>query len=160
MNEPGTAPGSFLLGLRKYVHCFSKKLALMYLQFKRKLRLKNKKKKTQNRGLTQDLGFLFVIRRRYRNLVKTCINTRFLMSINGIKLLLYYQPKAICKLLFVAVYPAVVASKIHMSYRTDVINHLSTDRTSLFRSEVAVIALLKIYANFPWCSQVLLISLK
>ena len=55
---------------------------------------------------------------------------------------LHNQPKAICKLLFVAVYSAVVTSEIHMSYRKDVINHLTADRTSLFSGEVAVVTLL------------------
>ena len=55
---------------------------------------------------------------------------------------LHNQPKAICKLLFVAVYPAVVACEIHMSYRTDVINHLTADRASLLCSKVAVVTLL------------------
>jgi len=36
------------------------------------------------------------------------------------------------------------------------LNHLATDRTGLLRGQVAVIALLKIDANFPWCSSPIL----
>ena len=68
-------------------------------------------------------------------------NINFLIEINVV-FLSYYQSKTICKLLFVAVYSAVVACEIRMSYRTDVINHLTADRTCLLSGEVAVITLL------------------
>ena len=46
------------------------------------------------------------------------------------------------KLFFVAGDPSVITGKLHMPYRTDVINHLSADRTSLLSGKIAVVTLL------------------
>lgn len=42
-----------------------------------------------------------------------------------------------------------MAGEIYMPYGTDMIDHLSADRTGLFGSQVAVITLLEVYADFP-----------
>ena len=61
----------------------------------------------------------------------------------GAGLNLYGQLKLICKFLFMPIKPPVFACKVHMSYRTDVINHLTADRTCLLRGKIAVVALLE-----------------
>ena len=55
---------------------------------------------------------------------------------------LYSQSEAVCKLFFVAGDPSVITGKLHMPYRTDVINHLSANRTSLLSGKIAVVTLL------------------
>ena len=50
----------------------------------------------------------------------------------------------------------VCSPKAHGSYGTHLLDHLAADGTGLARGEIAVVALLEVDANLPWCTPVIL----
>ena len=50
----------------------------------------------------------------------------------------------------------VIPYEFHCSYGTLVLDHLAADGTGLARGEIAVVALLEVDANLPWCTPVIL----
>ena len=50
----------------------------------------------------------------------------------------------------------VIPYEFHCSYGTLVLDHLAADGTGLTRGEIAVVALLEVDANLPWCTPVIL----
>lgn len=60
---------------------------------------------------------------------------------------LYRYAKFVCNRLKLVIFRPICTLKLHSSYRTHYIDHLTADRTGLLRSKVAVVALLKIYTN-------------
>ena len=61
---------------------------------------------------------------------------------------LYRYAKFVCNRLKLVIFSPICTLKLHSSYRTHYINHLAAYGTSLLRSQVAVVALLQIYAHF------------
>ena len=61
---------------------------------------------------------------------------------------LYRYEKFVCNRLKLVIFSPICTLKLHSSYRTHYINHLAAYGTSLLRSQVAVVALLQIYAHF------------
>lgn len=51
---------------------------------------------------------------------------------------------------------AIRAGIVRSSYGTHLLDHLAADGTGLARGEIAVIALLEVDANLPWCTPVIL----
>ena len=62
--------------------------------------------------------------------------------------LLYRYAKFVCNRLKLVIFSPICTLKMHSSYRTHYINHLAAYGTGLLRSQVAVVALLQIYAHF------------
>ena len=62
---------------------------------------------------------------------------------------LYREVKSVSNGDFVAINPAIVPIETQSSYGFNLLNHLTADRTGLLSSKVAVVTLLKIYANLP-----------
>ena len=51
---------------------------------------------------------------------------------------------------------AVCAGIVRSSCGTHLLDHLAADGTGLARGEIAVVALLEVDANLPWCTPVIL----
>ena len=51
---------------------------------------------------------------------------------------------------------AIRAGIVRSSYGTHLLDHLAADGTGLARGEIAVVALLEVDANLPWCTPVIL----
>ena len=50
----------------------------------------------------------------------------------------------------------VLTDIVRSSYGTHLLDHLAADGTGLARGEIAVVALLEVDANLPWCTPVIL----
>ena len=61
---------------------------------------------------------------------------------------LYRQPVGVCNSLDVIIVCLIISEDLCLPYGTDDVDHLSADRTRLTGGEVAVIALLEVYAYF------------
>lgn len=57
----------------------------------------------------------------------------------------------VCMLHFVAIGRSIRSHKTHRSYGTLVLDHLAADRAGLAGGQIAVVALLEVDANLPWC---------
>ena len=51
---------------------------------------------------------------------------------------------------------AIRAGIVRSSYGTHLLDHLAADGTGLARGEIAVVDLLEVDANLPWCTPVIL----
>ena len=78
-------------------------------------------------------------------LIKSIYMVLYAFVVSG---LLYRYAKFVCNRLKLIIFSPICPLKLHSSYRIHYINHLAAYGTSLLRSQVAVVALLQIYAHF------------
>lgn len=65
------------------------------------------------------------------------------------------QPHPICNLHLVSHSIPVPPLILRSSYGIDLLHHLAADGTGLLGGQVAVVAVLQVDANLPWCTFVL-----
>lgn len=98
----------------------------------------------------QILGLLNSLKMKNKVLysIKKNSKKRWDFNLNAFAICLYRYAKFVCNRLKLVIFSPICTLKLHSLYRTHYINHLAAYGTSLLRSQVAVVALLQIYAHF------------
>ena len=64
---------------------------------------------------------------------------------------LYADPHYVPHRLYMSLHDPVISCKSRGSYGAHVLDHLAADGASLTGGQVAIVAILQIDPNFPWC---------